>query len=186
MVFVKFLNRYATWRNTIVLLLAQFVIQGLILFWLYPQIGGPGVPLDMRSGLSVAEIQQYLTSIGPAGRKIYALNECTLDVLFPLLYAPAYAFLFLRLITPTAGATSRWRLLGLLPFAIAIADLCENVSIIGAIATSVSTGAWARAVVFFNTIKGSIMMLTIAALLIGICVRLLFLVFTRRGTQGTS
>lgn len=180
MVFVKFLNRYATWRNTIVLLLAQFVVQGLILFWLYPRIGGTGVPLDMRSGLSIAEIQQYLTSIGPDGRKIYALNECTLDVLYPLLYAPAYAFLLLRLIMPIAGTTSRWRLLGLLPFAIAIADLCENASIIGAITGSVSNGAWARAVIFFNTIKGSFIMVSIAALVVVLGMRLWFLVFARR------
>ncbi len=181
MVFVQFLNRHATWKNTIVLLLAQFVIQGLILFWLYPRIGGAGVPLDMRSGLSVPEISGYLTSLGQDGRKIYALNEWTLDVLYPLLYAPAYAFLLLRLITPLAGAASRWLLLGLLPFAIAIADLCENASIIGAITGSVSTGGWARSVIFFNTIKGSFIMLSIAALFVVLCMRLVFFVFARRG-----
>ncbi len=181
MAIVWFLLRYASWKNTLILLAAQFIFQGLILFWLYPRIGGQGVPLDMRSGLSIAAVQEYLTGIGPAGRKIYAWNEGTLDVLYPLLYAPAYAFFLLRLITPIAGATSRWCLLSLLPFAIAIADLCENASIIGAIATFTQSVAWAGAVVFFNTIKGSLMVPAIVVLLIFICLRLIFSL-KRRGT----
>lgn len=175
MVLVRFLLRYASWKNTLILLAAQFIFQGLILFWLYPQIGGQGVPLDMRSGLSIATVHEYLIGLSPAGRNIYAWNEGTLDVVYPLLYAPAYAFLLLRLIIPIAGTSSRWCLLSLLPLAIAIADLGENASIIGAIATSEQSVAWARFVVLFNTLKGSIMLLAIAALFIVICTRLIFL-----------
>ena len=181
MLLVRFLLRYASWKNTLILLAAQFIFQGLILFWLYPRINGQGVPLDMRSGLSIAAVQEYLTGIGPAGRNIYAWNEGTLDVLYPLLYAPAYAFLLLRLLTPIAGTSSRWCLLSLLPFAVAIADLGENASILGAIATSAQSAAWAGSVVLFNTIKGSIILPAIVALFVVICTRLIFLV-KRRGT----
>lgn len=182
MAITHFLTRHGTWRNTILLLLAQFGVQCLILFWFYPLIGGRGHPLDMRSGLTIADIQQYLTSIGPDGRKLYALNEGTLDVLFPLLYSFAYSFLLLRLIAPMAGAASRWRLIGLLPFAIATFDLCENASVIGAITTfaSAGTAAWARAAVLFNTIKGGAMILTITALLAVGCMRLFFFFYKRR------
>ena len=67
MAIVRFLLRYASWKNTLILLAAQFIFQGLILFWIYPQIGGQGVPLDMRTGLSIATIQEYLTGIRPGG-----------------------------------------------------------------------------------------------------------------------
>lgn len=184
MTITLFLNRYATWRNTLVLLAAQFAVQGLILFWLYPQIGGQGVPLDMRSGLSVPEIQEYLTSIGPGGRQLYAWNECTLDFLFPLLYSSAYSFLFLRLILPLTGTPSKWSLISLLPFVIAAADICENLAIIGAMATLQGPGTWAGAVVFFNTIKGSVMMLTLAALVLVICMRLLSFFIKQRGIKA--
>jgi hypothetical protein len=180
--FINSLIRYATWRNTIILLLAQFVVQGLILLWAYPQLGDQGVPLDMRSGLTVPALREYLTSIGPHGRKLYALNELTLDLLFPLLYSCAYSFLFLRLIIPMTGNASRWRLIGLLPFVIAAADICENVSIVGAAASYASPGAWAGAVVFFNMIKGSVMMTTLVALVLVICVRLAFFFMKRRRT----
>ena len=94
--------------------------------------------------------------------------------MYPLLYAPAYAFLLLRLMAPLTGASSRWRLLSLLPFAIAIADLCENASILGAISTSPQSAAWAGGVVLFNTIKGSLMLPAIVALFFVICARLIF------------
>ncbi len=177
---IKFLIRYATWKNTIILLVAQFAVQSMILFVFYPLIGGHGVPLDMRSGLSVPEIQQYVMSIGPQGRIIYALNEGIADMLYPVLYSAAYGLLFLRLLIPMAGASSRWLLPGLLPFAIAGADICENISIIGSLATYQNPGAWFHSLVFFNSVKGALMLITMAALFIVICARLLFLLFARR------
>jgi hypothetical protein len=177
---IKFLIRYASWRNTIGLLTIQFALQAMILFWLYPLIGGKGVPLDMRTGLSPAEIYEYLTSIGPGGRKIYALNESTLDMLFPLFYSFAYAFLFLRLISGMAGERSRWHLIGLLPFVIAIADFFENVSILGTIAAyPIRSVSWAYMVVFCNTIKGSLI-LPVFAVLIAVVIARFFVLFALR------
>ncbi len=173
---IAFLRRFATWRNTIILLSAQFIVQGVILFLIYPKIGGQGVPLDMRSGMTVPEIQAYITSLSHEGRRLYALNEGTVDILFPLLYSSAYAFLFLRLLMPITGKTSRWHLIALLPFGIAIADIFENISITRSLATFENPGAWFSSVIFFNTIKGSLMMAAIAVLLIVICARLLFMV----------
>ncbi len=182
---ISFLIRYAMWRNTIILLAAQFVVQGVILVLIYPKIGGQGVPLDMRSGMTAPEIQAYITSLSPEGRKLYALNEGTVDILFPLLYASAYSFLFLRLLTPMTDTVSRLRFLALLPFGIAVADVFENISIIRSLATYEHPGAWFSGVVLFNTIKGSLMMVTITALLITICVRLFLLIRNRKTTSGT-
>src|SRR5512134_129708 len=105
---MRSLVRFATWRNTILLLADQFAVQGLILFVLYPLI--VGLSLDVSFGLSVPEIQEYLGSIGDGGRNLYAFNEAVVDVLFPLLYSTAYAFLLLRLLLPLTGDASRWRL----------------------------------------------------------------------------
>jgi hypothetical protein len=173
-------QRYATWRNTIILFAAQIAFQLTILYLIYPRIGGPGVPLDMRSGMSVPEVQDYLAGIGEKGRRIYALNEGTFDLVFPFLYSSAYAFLFVRLITPLAGAASRWQFLALLPFGVAIADLFENASIIGAVATYERPGIWFDGVLLFNTIKGSLMMIAIPALFILLCGRLLLFLFRKR------
>ncbi len=180
MVILTMLQRYATWRNTIILLAIQFVVQAVILFLIYPAIGGQGVPLDMRSGMSSPEIQAYLISIGDKGRTLYALNEGTADILFPLLYSFAYSFLFIRLITPRAGSASRWHWFALLPFGIAIADVFENASIIGSLSAFEHPGTWFRAVIIFNTIKGSLMMITIALLVSMLCARLLFFLFKKR------
>ncbi len=183
MAFTDFLARRATWKTTIILLLAQFIVQGLILFGAYPLIGGRGYPLDMRSGMSVAEVREYAAGIDPDGRRIYALNEGTLDMLFPILYSLAYSFLFFRLIVPMAGDGSRWRLLALLPFAVAAVDIGENLSIIGVLAAAPGARAWPQAVIFFNAVKGFLMTATIAALLLLIVMRLAFLVFKRGGPQ---
>ncbi len=181
---ISILRRIATWRNTIILLAAQFIVQGVILFLIYPKIGGQGVPLDMRSGITAAEIQTYIASLGEEGRKLYALNEGTADILFPLLYSSAYSFLFLRLLIPMTGAVSRWHLLAWLPFGIAIADVLENVSIIESLTGYEHPGVWFSSLILFNTVKGSLMMVTIIALLILICVRLLFLMKKRSLRTG--
>ncbi len=177
---ITMLQRYATWRITIILLAVQFVVQAIILFLIYPSIGGQGVPLDMRSGMSSHEIQEYLISIGEKGRTLYALNEGTADILFPLLYSFAYSFLFIRLITPMAGTASRWHWFALLPFGIAIADVFENASIIASLSAFEHSGSWSRAVIIFNTIKGSLMMVTITLLVSILCARLLFFLFKKR------
>ncbi len=173
MIIIRRLLRHSAWKNTVILLAAQFALQGLILFWMYPKLGGSVAPLDMRSGLSLPAVAGYLASLGEQGRRLYALNECTLDLLFPLLYSLAYSFLFLRLLAPFAGGTSRWLLLSLLPFGIAAADLFENFSITGAIASYPAVDAWSRAVIVFNTVKGSLMAVTIASLFLVFAVRIL-------------
>jgi hypothetical protein len=177
---IKVLIRYASWRNTLGLFVIQFALQAMILFWLYPLIGGQGKPLDIRFGLSAVEINEYLTSIGSSVRKIYTLNECTLDMLFPLFYSFAYAFLLLRLILGIVSETSRWCLVSLLPFLIAIADLFENISILGTLAAyPIRSAPWANLVVFFNMIKHSMTLLVLVALF-AVIVSRLFVLFSSR------
>ncbi len=175
---MNLVKRYATWKNTIFLLALQFAAQFFILFLIYPRIGGEGYPLDMRKGMTPDEIRNYIGTLSEKGRLIYAVNEGTADVLYPVLYSAAFSFLLFRLLAPVTVETNRWRMLALLPFCVAVADLFENASIIGTLATRAESGVWTGGVVLFNAVKGMLITVTLAALGITLLVRAVF--FLRR------
>jgi hypothetical protein len=181
---MSILRRYATWKNTIILLIAQFAAQFSILFLIYPQIGGQGYPLDIRKGMTPSEVRSYVEGLSEKGRDIYAINEGTADVLYPVLYSAAFAFLLFRLLAPVTGEGSRWRRLALLPFCLAVTDLFENASIIGTLATRAENGPWLDGVVLFNAVKGVLISVTLAVLGVTLCVRLFF--FLKRKFSGAK
>ncbi|OIO53800.1 MAG: hypothetical protein COX57_06380 [Alphaproteobacteria bacterium CG_4_10_14_0_2_um_filter_63_37] len=75
--------------------------------------------LDTRWHYDAQEVRTALDAYGVAGRAAYRQFQC-LDFVFMALYGAGLALLLRRL---TVG---RWRWLALLPLAVALADLSEN------------------------------------------------------------
>lgn len=119
-----------TGKHVLILLAVQFVVQGAILFGTYPLIQqGGGAPLDLQMFYEPSMVGFYLASIGEAGRSWYLINQCTLDILFPMTYGPAYMALFLWLIKKASMNKVFYRLVAI-PMAIVAFDLAENVLIV--------------------------------------------------------
>lgn len=127
---MNWLFKISTWRTTAVLLAANFTLQAIIFLLIYPMISATTEPLDTRVGLSEATIRAFLQEIGMEGRKIYALNELTLDMLFPMTYAVAYALLVVQLVKSCGQKQTPLKYLALLPIAIALCDVLENTLIV--------------------------------------------------------
>ena len=79
--------------------------------------------LDGRWWYTPADAGALLCKLGKDGRRLYAVSEVTLDLIFPFAYGLSFALLLVRL-WPRDQA---WLLL--LPFVTVIADLLENFTI---------------------------------------------------------
>lgn len=122
------LRRFATRRGRWVLA-ALFVVFTFVLFPLSPP--GDGVKtLDGRiRGHAPEDAYKLLAGYDEGARRGYAVRELTLDVGYPVIYS----LLLWSLLTPLlhAAGAGRWLFrCRYLPFAAALADLCENVTIV--------------------------------------------------------
>jgi hypothetical protein len=100
--------------------------------------GGQG-PLDLRvTGYGAAEALATAEALGPAGRRLYATLELTMDVAYPALYTTLFCLLLswaLQRAAPAGGGDGRSsgrgvHALALLPLLVAGADLLENAAIV--------------------------------------------------------
>jgi hypothetical protein len=77
--------------------------------------------LDVRFWYTPEDAQSLFKAIGPGGRKLYAISQVTLDLLFPPVYGTLLAILIVRLFSMEHA-----RLLLLAPLLTVVADLSEN------------------------------------------------------------
>jgi hypothetical protein len=81
----------------------------------------------MKGLYSPAYIADFLTSIGPEGRKAYQMMHFTTDLAFPLVYGLLIFAGFCRLLKLDDGAHPTLPLIALVPM---LADLAENFSMV--------------------------------------------------------
>lgn len=112
------INRFASWRIGIFLFLANLVcIVGFN--WRRNQLKLESP--DAKQTYSPDELYAFLAGIGESGRRLYALTQVTLDVIYPVVYCLLFAVLLVVLY--------RWeklRCLVLLPLLTGVFDLLEN------------------------------------------------------------
>ena len=121
--------------------------------------------LDGRWWYTPADAGALLCKLGKDGRRLYAVSEVTLDLIFPLAYGLSLALLLVRL-WPRDQA---WLLL--LPFVTVIADLLENFTI-AFLAWTYSNesgpSALAKVAAIFTLTKRTFLSLAFLAVVIGI------------------
>ena len=84
-----------------------------------------GLPiLDVLPSYDMKTVEQSMLGYGEEGRKLYALTSLTLDVLFPICYV-----CFLTGLLVLFGGSSPIQWLVLIPFALGLIDLVENLQI---------------------------------------------------------
>lgn len=84
-------------------------------------VSSPGSVLDKRLSYTPEEAAAYFDRIGSPGRRIYAITQFTLDLIFPVLYTALFM-----------GAIARWCRVSIshwlvwMPLGIFAADIAEN------------------------------------------------------------
>ena len=161
------------WRFTLFFLALNFLMQGIILGVSYPACCGLLPPLDVSIMLDGEKVYGFFNAIGEEGRALYFINQSTLDIIFPLLYAPAYLALLAQLLKYNHLLRHPWWLFICLPIGIALADFAENLQILYLVSDyPVQHNVLGLSVA--NFLKHMLSMVT-ALVLIGLAVRLLHL-----------
>jgi hypothetical protein len=112
---------FVTWPPVLALLFAGYVLCSLGFAVRSRELGlGHDIP-DAQRWYTPEQLKQLLEDLGEKGRATYALTECTLDFLFPLIYGSLFAGLLAH-VYPRYAA----RCLAVLPLVAMLADLSEN------------------------------------------------------------
>ncbi|MCG8466756.1 MAG: hypothetical protein MJB57_00900 [Gemmatimonadetes bacterium] len=126
---------------------------------------GVEVLLDAERWYTPARVVALFDVLGPDGRRLYAISEVTLDLVFPIAYGLLLATVLVRLVGWSGPLWS------LLPIGAALADVLENITI-ATLAVSYrgteSALMWVAAV--FTAVKSALLLATFVALVVGLAV----------------
>jgi len=115
------LRDLATWPAFAAALVAAAACWGAFR-WRRSKLGAQHTLLDSRFWYKPKEVQELFDTLGEPGRKLYAVTQVTVDLVFPLAYGLLFAMAIVRLYgTPAAS----WLLF--LPLLTVVFDLAENV-----------------------------------------------------------
>ncbi len=115
-----FIERYASWRNVLILLGCFLVINVFLMLSLG---GNPNLkPLDLEFGYNAARAYELLAAYNESERSVYLLIELTLDIIYPIIYS-----LFLSFVLFLLFANYR---LAKLPLFLILIELLENTAIV--------------------------------------------------------
>lgn len=109
------------------------MLQAIILFVMYPLVSTTVEPLDVQVAIDPETIMGFFNQICSSGMAYYRLNQMTVDMLFPIIYSLTYSLLLIELMKSCAIINSGFKYVSLLPFAIALSDVVENINILVAI-----------------------------------------------------
>jgi hypothetical protein len=127
------------------------------------RLGAKEKLLDGRWWYTPTDAASLFEQLGGDGRRLYAVSEVTLDLIFPFAYGLSFALLLVRL-WPRDQA---WLLL--LPFIAVLADLLENVTIaVLAWTYKGAPSALAKPAAILTATKQVFLTLVLIALVIGL------------------
>jgi hypothetical protein len=156
------LAHFATWP-VVALLFVLFLICSQGFEWRRKRLGYETRTLDARFWYSPTDASDFLCGIGPDGRRIYAVTELTLDILFPLVYGSLFAALIIQVYAPERG-----KFLLLVPLLAAVFDVLENITTAYlAWQYDGRTSPIARGAAVFTATKSALLLLSLILIVIG-------------------
>lgn len=167
MVILNWLITFSSWKKACLFLTLNFILQSVILLVMYPLISTTVKPLDVQFALNPDVIMGFFNEISLSGMESYRLNEMTVDMVFPLIYSFAYSLLLIELMKSCRVIHSALKYIALLPFAIALFDIVENINIVLAINQYPDVNDFVYKMMFVaNLSKHIITLIVLSALLI--------------------
>ena len=131
---IKWLDTIASGRVVLISLISSQAIYLVMILITLPhiqQLAGGLKPFDLLpQGYDIAYAISFLESIKDEGRYFYLSKQIPLDLIYPVLFAFAFATMWLWLLHKTTDIPEAWRWGALLPILAGIADYIENVLIV--------------------------------------------------------
>jgi hypothetical protein len=161
------LDRIATWP-IFALLVALFILFTLGFQWrskVMREIAGHEVkPFDVRVSYTPDEARELLETMGERGRRIYAVTQLTLDLLFPFIYGGLFVITLYRLYGQPGYLLA-------VPLVTVVADLLENLTTTYlALSYNGLASAVAHVASTFTIVKRSGLVILVVLILAGIAI----------------
>ena len=154
-----FIQKTATWKNILILMGIMLLFQFLFFPALLPG-GEHAVLLDSELGYRANEAYEVIGHYSDSMRRIYILNEVTLDLVFPFVYTFLFAFAIYLLYQRST--------LALFPFLAIIFDFLENTGIVIMLSAWPNKFMWlATCTSIFSMIKWSLVVISTLIILVG-------------------
>lgn len=132
--YARLVNRWATGRTVLLLLLAAMAVYCYMVFVSIPQVmsyEGKLRLLDMKPlGYDLEYVRLLFHSLGTQGRQVYLTRQLPIDMVYPLLFALGGGLLLAYLFRKGLPTRPGLSLLALIPMAAGLCDYGENVGII--------------------------------------------------------
>ncbi len=147
----------STWRLFLVTFVVMNIARYLIMPWVSAQLGATGwpKPLDLSFAYSPEDAFARVAAYGEIGRARFPIFSFTGDLVYPVAYTACFAALLSLLARPLVGTWALAMKLNLLPVAVFMLDIFENLSIavmmhiypatplaLGLAASIFTTGKW--------------------------------------------
>lgn len=140
--------------------------------------------LDARFGYSPEEAYGVVDALGAEGRRLYAVTQVSLDLAYPALYSLLLSGLLALTLTHGFPGHRRLAWLAFLPFAMALADLAENLSLTAMMLTYPPALTWlARLANLFTLVKWA---LGIASIVLIVVASAAWLLRALRGLRASE
>jgi hypothetical protein len=157
------LEQRGTWR-AVALLFILFLLCTQGFEWRRKTLGFENPALDGRRWYSPAEARDFLQNIGERGRRLYAVTELTLDLLFPIIYGALFSILLIHVY---ARGTAKNLLL--VPLMTVVADVAENLTTAYlALQFDGQESSLARVAATFTMVKSVLLLLSLILILFGV------------------
>lgn len=126
-------RRISSWRN-LALFVGLTLLMALAVFpWLRGQRaeeGGVTEILDIQWSYTSEEVYALFESLGEGGRRLYAIGEVTVDLIFPIVYTLSLAMWITLTFGRAFAPNSLLQRLHLFPFGLMAFDFLENSGIV--------------------------------------------------------
>ena len=159
---------FATKRNFFLSLAitVSAIVMMVLMLMPFLSLSGGLLPLDMRLGYSVDEVNQLFTALGGPGRPLYSLFQLV-DTVFPIALALTLMFSLVRIIGWVFEYTGHLSLIAFIPLGGAIADYVENILIATQLLSYPALSSLLITIASsFTTIKWGFMFVTILLVII--------------------
>lgn len=170
--FLHWLDRISKPKNILMLVGMTLFFSFVVFPWFAAQrdVGAAqGIrPLDLQYAYPPQQAFDTIDALGENGRRLAAIGELTIDLLYPLVYSLTLATLLTVVFRAAFQPANPLRWLPLLPIAMLLCDYGENLSIVALILTHpAEIVPLAVLASIFSTAKWTLGGLSLIALVIG-------------------
>jgi hypothetical protein len=169
----ELIERWANFKTLLLIILLALPFNIIFFPWRNSRLSdlsGVTEPfLDARFTYTPSTLNALFAAYGQSGRRLYALSEVTIDLIYPILYTLFLSLLISLILTKVFPDFIALKPLSFLPFVILLSDYTENFSLVILSLRHPNRIDWlAHMASLFTSIKWMVLSIIIVFILLGL------------------